>query len=172
MKEKKMNNFEKFKINLKETFKRINKFIFDETDTYIIVYENANFKTKKLASLIFTFEDNEIFMYSFSNKLVKRKIEDIEDLKIYIRIIKEFIDTKTFDVSLVLNVFDLHTFLTDIKNEFNIEIEYIYIYKGINKDDIKKFQIEYFGDAKLEDVISFAIKYLKDKINVPLEIKF
>ena len=169
-----MNNFEKFKINLKETFKRIiNKSIqFDETNNYIILYKNANFKTKRLASLIFVFKDKEIFMYSFDDNLIKRKIENIDMLKTYIKILKEFIDTKHFDISLVLNIFDLDAFISDIKNEFNIEISKLDIYRGIDNKDFKKFQIKYFGNAKLENILEYIAKYLKSKINVPLEIKF
>jgi len=170
-----MKKFKDFKITIRETLTKVlnPNYILDESNEHIAIYKNHKAKDKKMASLVFVKEGNNIIMYkSINGNLIKSSIDNIDKMKTYIKIIKELINAEQFNINLILNIFDLHTFLADIKKEFNIEINSIDIYRGVNKGDIKKFQIEYFGNAKLEDVVSFAIKYLKDKIDVPLEIRF
>ena len=69
--------------------------------------------------------------------------------------------------------FDLHLFLQNIKKDLKVNtIEKIYIYKGVDENDLKRFWIDYKGKEKLENVIKYIQEYLEfDFIEFPIIIE-
>lgn len=152
-----------------ETFLKIQK------DNIQIFLTKEDRKNRKIKGLI-TKGKKYFYFYIFKNnkKIKKIKFIDYSKIDLYLKIIKELLDSEGKIIP--KKKFDLNTFLRNLKNDLKIdEIYSIYIYFGINENDMKSFSIKYFGDEPLLNVIDYISKYFKiieKNVKIPLEIYF